>query len=131
MIATRPAPQSALRAAHPPEDCMKLPDLPSGSIDWTQVTSTGMAGDTGTATARSRVLGEVQLRIVEYSAGYVADHWCDKGHIMQVLSGDLVIEYRDGRRDELSSGMSWHAPDGAASPHRVVCARGATVFIAD
>ena len=91
----------------------------------------GHAGETGSATARSRDVGGVQLRIVQYGAGYRADHWCAKGHIVHVIAGDLVIEHRDGRRFALGPGMSWHAPDDAGPPHRVLCDRGATVFIVD
>jgi uncharacterized cupin superfamily protein len=110
---------------------MKLEGLPIGVVDWGRVPSADHAGETGSATARSCDLGGVQLRIVQYGAGYRADHWCAKGHIVHVLAGDLVIEHDDGRRFMLSAGMSWHAPDDAGPPHRVVCATGATVFIVD
>jgi len=66
-----------------------------------------------------------------YGAGYRADHWCAKGHIVHVIAGDLVIEHRDGRRFALGPGMSWHAPDDAGPRHRVLCETGATVFIVD
>ena len=49
------------------------------------------------------------MRIVDYGAGYVADHWCAKGHILLVVSGALVIEHQDGGRYELAAGMSWLA----------------------
>jgi hypothetical protein len=110
---------------------MKLEGMPIGAVDWSEVAAVGHAGETGSATARSRDLGGVQLRIVRYGAGYCADHWCAKGHIVHVLSGDLVIEHDDGRRFPLSAGMSWYAPDDDGPPHRVVCATGATVFIVD
>jgi hypothetical protein len=110
---------------------MKLEGLPIGVVDWGQVPAADHAGETGSATARSREVGDVQLRIVRYGAGYRADHWCAKGHIVHVLAGDLVIEHDDGRRFPLSAGMSWHASDEAGPPHRVVCETGATVFIVD
>lgn len=110
---------------------MKLESLPIGAVDWRQMPEVGHAGETGSATARSRDLGGVQLRIVQYGAGYRADHWCAKGHIVHVLAGEITIEHDDGRRFDLSAGMSWHAPDDSGPPHRVVCATGATVFIVD
>ena len=110
---------------------MKLDGLPIGAVDWRQVPAVGHAGETGSATARSRDVGGVQLRIVQYGAGYRADHWCAKGHIVHVLAGELTIEHDDGRRFELSAGMSWHAPDATGPPHRVLCEAGATVFIVD
>jgi quercetin dioxygenase-like cupin family protein len=110
---------------------MNIAHLPPGMIDWSAVTSTVLAGETGHASGRARQLGDIQLRVVEYSAGYLADHWCHKGHILYVLSGALVIEHRDGTRYELAPGSSWHVADNEGAPHRVVCAGGATVFIVD
>jgi uncharacterized cupin superfamily protein len=110
---------------------MKLQRLPIGAVDWRKVPAVAHKGETGSATARARDLGGVQLRVVHYGAGYRADHWCAKGHIVHVLAGDLTIEHDDGRRFQLAAGMSWHAPDDDGPPHRVVCAAGATVFIVD
>jgi hypothetical protein len=90
---------------------MKLDGVPIGAVDWRQVPTATHAGETGSAIARGCDLGGVQLRIVEYGAGYRADHWCAKGHVVHVLAGALVIEHDDGRRFALSAGMSWHAPD--------------------
>jgi hypothetical protein len=110
---------------------MKLTGLPCGAIDWAEIAATTHPGETGAATMRAQVLGDLQLRIVEYGAGYLADHWCDKGHVIHVIAGPLTIEYRDGSRHELAAGMSWHVADNGAPSHRVVCERGARVFIVD
>jgi hypothetical protein len=110
---------------------MKLENVGLGAVDWSQVPAVVQAGETGAATARTRALGDIQVRLVEYGPGYRADHWCAKGHIVHVVAGDLVIEHRDGIRFALRPGMSWHAPDDAGPPHRVLCDRGATVFIVD
>jgi hypothetical protein len=106
---------------------MKLENLPIGVIDWSRVPAVIQAGETGTATARTCDLGNITLRLVVYSSGFKADHWCNKGHIVYVISGSLVIE----TRTTLSTGKSWHAPDDATSPHRVLCEAGATIFIVD
>jgi hypothetical protein len=110
---------------------MKLENLPIGAIDWSVVPAVVQPGESGTASARTRDLGAVKLRLVEYGAGYRADHWCAKGHLVHVVAGGLVIEHQDGRRFALGPGMSWHAPDDAGPPHRVLCDHGATVFIVD
>jgi hypothetical protein len=110
---------------------MKLGNVELGAVDWTQVPAVVAAGESGIATARARALGDIQVRLVDYGPGYRADHWCAKGHIVHVIAGELEIEHRDGRRFALAAGMSWHAPDDRGPPHRVVCARGATVFIVD
>ena len=109
---------------------MKL-DLPRGMIDWQTLPPVTEPGETGSALVRIREHGDTRMRLVEYSAGYVADHWCDRGHILFVVDGELVIEHCDGARYELGRGATWHVADDASVPHRVVCERGATVFIVD
>jgi hypothetical protein len=110
---------------------MELGDLPCGMIDWESVPRTTHPGETGHAAMRAHLIGGIQLRMVEYSAGYLADHWCVKGHILLVTEGALTLEHRDGTRYELSAGASWHVADNGAAPHRVICEYGATVFIVD
>lgn len=110
---------------------MDFPGLPCGMIDWAKELPETLSGETGTASARTRRFGDIQLRLVDYSAGYLADHWCDKGHVLLVVAGSLMIEHRDGSRFELPAGASWHVADGGAPAHRVVCERGATAFIID
>jgi quercetin dioxygenase-like cupin family protein len=110
---------------------MKLVNLPIGVVDWSRTPAVIQAGEIGTATARTWELGDITLRLVVYSSGFKSDHWCNKGHIVYVVSGSFVIEHEDETRTELSAGKSWHAPDDAGSPHRVLCEAGATVFILD
>jgi hypothetical protein len=110
---------------------MRLTELPRGMIDWAGLPRTTHRGETGHAVMRSRTLGDIQLRMVEYSPGYLADHWCDKGHILLVIDGAVLLEHRDGARYALAAGATWHVADNDATPHRVICEQGATVFIVD
>jgi len=110
---------------------MKLADVPQGMINWSRVPRSVQPGDSGTAAGRACAVGDIQLRVVEYSAGYVADHWCHKGHILFVMSGALVIEHQDGQRYDLTPGTTWHVADESGPAHRVVCEQGATVFIVE
>ncbi len=111
---------------------LKLSDLPEVSTDWTRVAPTSVVGASGKATIRARQAGSVQLRVVEYGAGYLADHWCSKGHVIYVIAGSLAIEHEDGTPPfRLASGMTWHVSDGAVPAHRVRSEHGATVFIVD
>jgi hypothetical protein len=110
---------------------MDLAGLPCGMIDWAGEPAVTVPGATGAATARTRQFGGIQLRLVDYSAGYLAGHWCDKGHVLFVVAGHLVIEHHDGNRYDLAAGATWHVADRGAPAHRVVCERGATVFIVD
>jgi hypothetical protein len=110
---------------------MKLPDLPADTTDWLQLPASTIPGGAGSATARTRQLGEIKLRLVDYNRDYVADHWCSKGHIVLIVNGTLVIEYSDGSRHSLVAGMSWHVGDDVGPPHRVMCEAGARVLIID
>ena len=110
---------------------MRFADLPQGVIDWSRLAAAVQQGERGAATARACQFGDIQLRLVDYGAGYLADHWCTKGHILFVVAGALAIEHRDGTRYELSPGMTWHVADEQGAPHRVICDNGATVFIVD
>ena len=109
---------------------MKLSDIPFGTTDWSTVEPTTHAGETGHALWRTRQFGDVRVRLVEYSSGYRADHWCEKGHILLCLAGELDTELADGRRFQLRPGMSYQVSDGAEA-HRSVSATGATLFIVD
>jgi len=72
----------------------------------------------------------VRVRMLEYSAGYEADHWCSKGHFLLCLEGDLETELADGRRFTLQPGMSYQVADGA-EPHRSRSRGGARLFVVD
>jgi quercetin dioxygenase-like cupin family protein len=109
---------------------MQINDLPFGTTDWSTIAPTEHRGDTGIAQWRTREFGPIRVRMVEYSPGYRADHWCEKGHILLCLAGTLETELRDGRRFELRPGMSYQVAD-RAEPHRSSTATGATLFIVD
>jgi hypothetical protein len=109
---------------------MRLTDIPFGTTDWDTVEATDHRGETGVARWRTRRFGTVRVRMVEYSAGYRADHWCEKGHILLCLAGELETELEDGRRFLLRPGMSYQVADGAEA-HRSSTTGGATLFIVD
>lgn len=109
---------------------MELADLPLEPIDWATVPRDGHAGETGMSWWRTREFGAVRLRMVEYSPGFLADHWCEKGHVILCLDGELDVELQDGRVILLRPGVSTQVADHA-EPHRVRSAAGATVFIVD
>ena len=110
---------------------MKLDNLPIGMTDWPTIPVVVHPVESGAAAMRTRQIGEIKLRFVEYSGAYVADHWCHKGHIDFVVPGQLVIEHRDGTAFTLQAGTSYHAADDDGSPHGVRPENGATLFIAD
>jgi quercetin dioxygenase-like cupin family protein len=109
---------------------MKLVAIPFEAIDWTRIEATRHAGATGEALWRTREVGNVRVRRVEYSAGYQADHWCERGHVIHVLAGELETELRDGRRFTLRAGESYVVADGDGA-HRSRTSPGASLFIVD
>ena len=109
---------------------MKISDLPFGIVDWSQVASTAHSDTTGVAGWRTRQFGEVRVRMLDYSPGYAADHWCDKGHFILCLQGEFETELADGRRFTLTTGMSYQVGDGDA-PHRSRTRTGARLYVID
>jgi len=109
---------------------MHIANLPFGVTNWAAVAGEEHPGTTGVATWRTRQFGPVQVRMVEYSPGYLADHWCQKGHFLLVVAGELGTELADGRRFILAPGMSYQVADGAEA-HRSHTTSGATLFIVD
>lgn len=109
---------------------MRIESLPFGVVDWSSVERTVHSGDRGEAIWRTRRFGDVRLRMVEYSPGYVADHWCSKGHFLLCLEGELDTELADGRHFKLTPGTMYHVADGA-EPHRSSTRSGARLYIVD
>ena len=109
---------------------MEMADIPFGTTDWSMVETTEHKGETGAATWRTRQFGEVRVRMVDYTPGYLADHWCVKGHILLCLEGELTTELADGRVFVLKPGMSYQVADNA-EPHRSSTKVGARLFIVD
>lgn len=109
---------------------MKLDGIPFGTTDWSQIPATEHPGVTGLATWRTCQFGEVRVRMVQYSAGYLADHWCNKGHVLLCLDGELHTDLADGRQFVLRPGMSYQVADNA-EPHRSSTPVGAKLFIVD
>ena len=109
---------------------MEMNNIPFGTTDWSEVEPTRHSGDSGFALWRTRQFGNIRVRRVEYSQGYLADHWCSKGHILFCLKGELITELEDGRTFTLSPGMSYQVADDA-EPHRSSTTTGAILFIVD
>lgn len=109
---------------------MQMLGIAFGTTDWSQVEETEHKGESGVALWRTRQFGEIRVRMVEYSPGYRADHWCAKGHVLLCLEGELVTELKDGRISVLKPGMSYQVADGE-EPHRSRTDHGAKLFIVD
>ena len=104
--------------------------IPFGITDWSAIARTEHKGDSGMAYWRAQQFGAIRVRFVEYSPGYLADHWCRKGHILLCLEGELHTELDDGRKFVLTPGVSYQVADNAEA-HRSYAPTGAKLFVVD
>jgi hypothetical protein len=109
---------------------MRIEDVAFCTIVWDAVPATQHKGQIGTAIWRTLETGNIRVRMVEYTPGYRADHWCSRGHVLLVLAGELVTELRDGRRFDMTPGTSYQVAEDT-EPHRSETAIGAKLFIVD
>jgi quercetin dioxygenase-like cupin family protein len=109
---------------------MPVPSIPFHTTDWASLPATEHPGDSGVAIWRTMQYGDLRVRVVEYSSGYQANHWCSKGHILYCLRGELITELSDGSMHRLTAGMSYQVSD-EMSRHRSRTENGAVLFIVD
>ncbi len=104
--------------------------IPFQSIDWESIEKTEHKGETGIAFWQTLKLDGLRMRIVEYSHGYLADHWCQKGHVVHCLEGEFVSEMENGERFTLAKGMTYVVSDDLSS-HRSISTNGVKLLIID
>ncbi|MEO5642445.1 MAG: DHCW motif cupin fold protein [Bacteroidia bacterium] len=104
--------------------------IPFRHINWEAIPKTEYKGETGTSFWQVIEYPGLRIRIVEYSAGYLADHWCTKGHVVHCLEGEFINELQTGEKNVLSQGMSYVVSD-EESAHRSVSISGAKLLILD
>lgn len=109
---------------------MNTKNIPYQTIDWTSVPRTEHKGETGVAYWQTMQFEGLRIRLVEYSKGYVADHWCKKGHIVHCLEGEFVSEMEGGEKSVLTKGMTYVVTDELSS-HRSVTKDGVKLMIID
>src|ERR1700740_1856481 len=104
--------------------------IPFQTIDWSTIEKTEHKGETGTSFWQTLVIDGLRIRIVEYTPGYLADHWCQKGHIVHCLEGSFITELENGKQTILSKGMSYIVSDDLSS-HRSISTDGVKLLIID
>jgi len=109
---------------------MIMKDFPFSIVDWSSIDAVEHKGETGTAYWRTQTFGDIRVRMVDYTPGYFADHWCPKGHIILCLEGELNTELSNGNKSVLKPGMSYQVAD-EIMPHRSFTDIGAKLFIVD
>jgi hypothetical protein len=109
---------------------MDMKNIPFDTTIWSQIVPTEHKGESGVGYWRTQQFDNIRVRMVEYSPGYLADHWCTKGHILLCLEGELQTELADGRKFILTPGISYQVADHA-EPHRSYTSTGVKLFIVD
>ena len=104
--------------------------IPYQTIDWTKIEATEHKGETGVATMQTLQLGGLRIRIVSYSENYLADHWCQLGHIVHCLEGKFTSELQTGEKTVYTKGMSFVVSDKLSS-HRSYSSAGTKLLIID
>ncbi len=107
-----------------------MSEIPFQTIDWTTVEKVEYKGETGTAFWQTIQLNGLRIRLIEYSNGYLADHWCQKGHIVHCLEGSFVSELKTGENFILTKGMTYVVSDDLSS-HRSVAENKVKLLIID
>ncbi len=105
-------------------------NIPFQAINWEQVERTEHKGTTGTSFWQTIEVNGLRVRMVEYSAGYLADHWCQKGHIVHCLQGTFISEMENADPVEMKQGMTYIVSDDKSS-HRSFSEHGATLLITE
>lgn len=109
---------------------MVIENVPFCTVDWSTVPAIRHPGVTGESFWRTFEMGNIRVRMVEYTPGYLADHWCSRGHVILCLEGEMVTELSDGRKFPLRPGMSYQVAEDI-NPHRSYTEKGARLFIVD
>jgi hypothetical protein len=113
-----------------PIQMTKSKAIPFHVTDWQSTPEKIYKGETGSASWKTVAIGDLRIRVVQYSENYTADHWCKLGHIVYCLEGEFISELSDGRSFTLSAGMSYQVSDDVSS-HRSISKHGATLLIVD
>jgi len=91
---------------------MNNSNIPFQTIDWAKIPKTEHKGKTRIAHWQTIEFSGLRIRIVEYSPGYMADHWCEKGHIVHCLEGQVVNEQKNRDRSIIENGVKLMIIDG-------------------
>src|SRR6185503_4946359 len=107
-----------------------MSNIPFQTIDWSKIEKVEHKGETGTASSQTIQLPGLRIRIVEYSKGYFANHWCEKGHVVHCLEGSFTSKLKTGQDFLLSAGMVYVVSDGLSS-HLSTTEAGVKLLIVD
>jgi hypothetical protein len=109
---------------------MNIGNISPFTVDWEKLPFEKITGESGFVTSKTQIVGEIKIRLVEYSKNYLSDHWCNKGHIIFVLEGVLILEQKDNSTQVIKKGMSYFVGENSMA-HRAKSIDGAKALIVD
>lgn len=109
---------------------MEMSSFPFQTVNWNELETEEHNGTEGMASWKIFRMNDIRVRMVTYSPGYVANHWCKKGHVLFCMAGSMTTRLEDGREFVLSAGMSYHVGDNCEA-HSSRSENGCTLFIVD
>lgn len=109
---------------------MKFSSFPFSITDFNDIKPEIKTGDSGIAEWRTLHRDEMRIRLVTYSPGYLADHWCEKGHIIFCVEGEMETELADGSKHLLTRNKMYTVGDNSDA-HRTYSKDGCVIFIVD
>ncbi|MBX2933749.1 MAG: DHCW motif cupin fold protein [Ferruginibacter sp.] len=109
---------------------MKIKQFPFQTVNWEDIEAEEHQGTSGKASWKIFNMGNIRVRMVEYTAGYIANHWCNKGHIIYCIKGEMTTKLQDGREFILRQGMTYHVGDNSDA-HCSTSKNGCVLFIVD
>jgi mannose-6-phosphate isomerase class I len=107
-----------------------MSNIPFQTINWELIEKIEHKGEKGLAFWQTIQFDGLRIRIVEYSNGYLADHWCQKGHIVHCLEGEFISELKTGEKIKLTKGETYIVSDELSS-HRSISEKGVKLLIID
>ncbi|MBB6498272.1 DHCW motif cupin fold protein [Pedobacter cryoconitis] len=107
-----------------------MSNIPFQTIDWNKIPKVEHPGETGTSMWQTLQFEGLRVRMITYTKGYLADHWCQKGHIVHCIEGEFISELDNGEAFSLSQGMTYIVSDNLSS-HRSFSETGVKLLIID
>ena len=77
---------------------------------------------------KKMVNGSQQLRLVEFSEGFVEADWCLKGHAGIVMDGEFALDF-NGRLEYFKKGDICFIPNGETDKHKAILGKGQKVTL--
>ena len=72
--------------------------------------------------------GIQQIRLVEFSEGFVESDWCQNGHAGYVLDGEFSNDY-SGKLERYKKGDVIFIPEGKQAKHKAILGKGEKVTL--